>query len=101
MLLQVVGIPTNLSFLSRLASHPSFFAGNVNTDFIKEHHQSLFPPPSSLPSKILAQAALVFLLHSQEAQIHEGIALAGRALCLSIVQLFVFKRSNVGCCYLL
>ncbi|XP_062521287.1 methylcrotonoyl-CoA carboxylase subunit alpha, mitochondrial-like isoform X2 [Corticium candelabrum] len=72
----VVGIPTNLSFLSRLASHPSFFAGNVNTDFIKEHHQSLFPPPSSLPSKILAQAALVFLLHSQEAQIHEGIALA-------------------------
>lgn len=70
----VVGVPTNIDFLSRLAHHHSFFAGNVHTGFIQEHYQSLFPPPTAVPDSVLAQAALVCLLHHQELQQGQGIS---------------------------
>ena len=44
----VDGVSTNRSFLARLAAHPAFVAGDVDTGFIARHEESLFeklPPP--------------------------------------------------------
>ncbi len=46
--IQVEGVTTNRAFLARLAAHPDFVAGNVDTGFIARHESSLFgqlPPP--------------------------------------------------------
>lgn len=39
----IVGLHTNVDFMMSLLAHPEFQAGNVHTDFIKEHHDTLFP----------------------------------------------------------
>lgn len=41
MLLQVVGLNTNLEFLRRLTLQPEFIEGKVHTGFIEEHSQTL------------------------------------------------------------
>ncbi|XP_059171724.1 methylcrotonoyl-CoA carboxylase subunit alpha, mitochondrial-like [Physella acuta] len=53
----IVGLNTNIRFLMALASHPSFKAGDVNTDFIPQHQKQLFPP-HSLKRSSLAHASL-------------------------------------------
>ena len=42
-LFQIVGLNTNISFLLSLAKHPEFQLGNVHTEFIPQHNESLFP----------------------------------------------------------
>ena len=39
----IPGLSTNVDFLMDLASHPEFVAGNVDTEFIPRHYDSLFP----------------------------------------------------------
>ena len=39
----IQGLSTNVNFLMDLASHPEFVAGNVDTEFIPRHYDSLFP----------------------------------------------------------
>uniref|UniRef100_A0A6G1SF86 Methylcrotonoyl-CoA carboxylase subunit alpha, mitochondrial n=1 Tax=Aceria tosichella TaxID=561515 RepID=A0A6G1SF86_9ACAR len=39
----IIGLPTNISFLKRLAKHDSFRAADVGTDFIDLHSSELFP----------------------------------------------------------
>merc|ERR1719414_50234 len=39
----IAGLSTNVDFLMDLASHPEFVAGNVDTEFIPRHYDSLFP----------------------------------------------------------
>ena len=41
-----LGLSTNVNFLMDLASHPEFVAGNVDTEFIPRHYDSLFPEKS-------------------------------------------------------
>ncbi|CAG5131659.1 unnamed protein product [Candidula unifasciata] len=53
----VVGLSTNIRFLMALASHPSFQAGDVSTEFIPQHQASLFLP-SSLSPAVLCHAVL-------------------------------------------
>ena len=55
---EIVGPSTNIEFLSQLASHPSFAAGDVHTAFIGQHHDQLFPPIPEPTAHALAQAAL-------------------------------------------
>ncbi|BEJ15392.1 hypothetical protein CspHIS471_0411590 [Cutaneotrichosporon sp. HIS471] len=59
---QVVGPSTNVEFLRAVASHPTFVAGPVETNFIEQHHDELFPP-KVVPAEILAQAALSIAHH--------------------------------------
>ncbi|WP_027967490.1 acetyl/propionyl/methylcrotonyl-CoA carboxylase subunit alpha [Halomonas halocynthiae] len=40
--LDVQGVVTNRAFLQRLATHPDFASGNVDTRFIERHEDSLF-----------------------------------------------------------
>lgn len=56
----IAGMPTNIPFLMKLCSHPSFQAGEVHTEFIPQHRESLlgFAPPSD---KIVALSALTLL----------------------------------------
>jgi 3-methylcrotonyl-CoA carboxylase alpha subunit len=54
---EVEGLTTNRGFLARLASHPAFIAGEVDTGFIGGHEAELFeavPPPAD----VVAAAAL-------------------------------------------
>ncbi|PZU47712.1 MAG: methylcrotonoyl-CoA carboxylase [Sphingomonas sp.] len=53
----VEGVTTNRGFLARLASHPAFVGGEVDTGFIARHEAALFevaPPP---PAVIATAAA--------------------------------------------
>ncbi|KAJ3114755.1 Methylcrotonoyl-CoA carboxylase subunit alpha, mitochondrial [Phlyctochytrium bullatum] len=55
---EVVGLNTNIDFLKKLASHPAFVDGDVETGFIKKHEPSLFPPRPTTPALTVAHAAL-------------------------------------------
>ncbi|KAI8923457.1 carbamoyl-phosphate synthase L chain, ATP binding domain-containing protein [Entophlyctis helioformis] len=55
---EVVGPNTNIEFLKKLASHPSFISADVETGFIKRHEADLFPPKQATDPLVFAQAAL-------------------------------------------
>jgi 3-methylcrotonyl-CoA carboxylase alpha subunit len=57
----ILGLSTNLDFLSRLAAHPAFAAAKVDTGFIERHRQALLPAHRPAPDLSLAAAALVRL----------------------------------------
>ncbi|KAF8111561.1 hypothetical protein N665_0074s0089 [Sinapis alba] len=44
---QVAGVPTNINFLQKLASHKEFAVGNVETHFIEHHKSDLFADESN------------------------------------------------------
>lgn len=53
---EVVGPSTNIEFLKRLAAHPAFIAGEVETGFIDKHRESLFAHEPT-PPEVFTQAA--------------------------------------------
>jgi 3-methylcrotonyl-CoA carboxylase alpha subunit len=57
----VLGLATNLGFLARLAAHPAFAAGEIDTGFIERHRAALLSPPRPAPDAALAASALVRL----------------------------------------
>ncbi|KAL6041677.1 Methylcrotonoyl-CoA carboxylase subunit alpha, mitochondrial [Balamuthia mandrillaris] len=62
---QIVGLNTNIEFLQKLAMHPSFIAGEVETGFIQRHHKELFEPAQPPSTQELALAAL-YVLHEEK-----------------------------------
>lgn len=65
---QVVGVTTNVNFLSALAAHPAFAREEINTYFIEQHRAELFPDQQPVSDRILALATLGRLLRlAQEA----------------------------------
>ncbi|XP_075412214.1 methylcrotonoyl-CoA carboxylase subunit alpha, mitochondrial [Tenrec ecaudatus] len=61
----IVGLHTNLDFLLSLSGHPEFEAGNVHTDFISQHHGTLFPSRKATAKEFLCQAALGLILQEK------------------------------------
>ncbi len=59
---QVVGLTTNLEFLTAVVAQPDFAAAAISTDFIERHHDSLFPERAPAPVRVLAIAVLSELL---------------------------------------
>ena len=59
---RVVGLTTNLPFLSAIAAHPAFVAAELDTGFIERHLADLLPAPAPAPEQVLALAALGVLL---------------------------------------
>ncbi|KAI5843433.1 carbamoyl-phosphate synthase L chain, ATP binding domain-containing protein [Morchella snyderi] len=57
---EIVGPRTNIEFLKRLAAHPAFIAGEVETGFIGKHRAALFAREET-PSEVFAQAALALV----------------------------------------
>ncbi|XP_078381741.1 methylcrotonoyl-CoA carboxylase subunit alpha, mitochondrial-like isoform X1 [Oculina patagonica] len=64
----IVGLNTNINFLSSLCEHGHFKEGDVHTDFIKQHYQDLFPAKLPLSHEMLAQASLGLLLLERQEQ---------------------------------
>ena len=59
---RIAGVITNIDFLKRLVVHEAFRGAELRTDFIEQHHASLFAPsPNTLPVA-LAQIALYLVL---------------------------------------
>ncbi|KAI9598808.1 carbamoyl-phosphate synthase L chain, ATP binding domain-containing protein [Syncephalis fuscata] len=59
---QIVGLNTNIEFLSTVIQHPAFIAGEVETGFIKKYEADLFPAIKPAQQHVIAQAALSILL---------------------------------------
>lgn len=59
---EVVGPSTNIEFLKRLATHPAFIAGKVETGFIDKYRESLFAHETT-PNEVFAQAAVSVALN--------------------------------------
>ena len=57
----VVGVASNLDLLGRIAAHPEFAAGGIDTGFIARHADTLLAPQRDPPIEVLAAAALCVL----------------------------------------
>ncbi|XP_050504133.1 methylcrotonoyl-CoA carboxylase subunit alpha, mitochondrial [Diabrotica virgifera virgifera] len=57
----IAGLETNVNFLLDLADHPEFSAGNVHTNFIRDHYDTLFRKENPSLAQ-LCQAAIATIL---------------------------------------
>jgi len=64
----ISGLSTNVNFLMDLASHPEFVAGNVDTEFIPRHYDTLFPT-RVLSNNTLCEAILASILAENKAPV--------------------------------
>ncbi len=55
---RVAGLANNVAFLARVARHPAFAAGEIDTGFIARHRDALVPPAAPADDTTLALAAL-------------------------------------------
>ena len=62
----VAGVVTNLDLLGRIAAHPSFAAGGIDTGFIAREGETLLAGQGVPPPEILAALALAELLAEAE-----------------------------------
>jgi 3-methylcrotonyl-CoA carboxylase alpha subunit len=62
----VAGVASNLDLLGRIAAHPDFAAGGIDTGFIAREAACLLAPPPPPPVVVLAAAALAELLAEEE-----------------------------------
>jgi 3-methylcrotonyl-CoA carboxylase alpha subunit len=63
---QILGLSTNIEFLSRLFSAPDFAEGEFDTGFIEKNSADLFPAQSETPDELTALTCLYHLLQSHE-----------------------------------
>ncbi len=62
---EIAGLTTNVAFLGRVAAHPAFAAGEIDTGFIPRHRTALAPPEEPVSDRVLGFAALGLLLDRQ------------------------------------
>jgi 3-methylcrotonyl-CoA carboxylase alpha subunit len=63
----VAGLTTNIGFLARVAAHPAFAAGEVDTGFIDRFFAELVPAEPKVTDRTLALATLARLLRHRNA----------------------------------
>ena len=71
-----LGVVTNRDFLARVATHPEFTTGEIDTGFIERHRAVLLPPRRPASDAVLAAATLSRLL-AREAAAKEAAARSG------------------------
>jgi 3-methylcrotonyl-CoA carboxylase alpha subunit len=59
---EVVGVRTNTALLARIAAHPAFAAGEIDTGFIERHKETVIPRVEPADDRALALATLARLL---------------------------------------
>lgn len=69
---QVVGLPNNIDFLQRVASHPEFVKGGVDTSFLNHHLNECIPTPLQAPGKVVAMASLAHSLWMRRKAAEKG-----------------------------
>jgi 3-methylcrotonyl-CoA carboxylase alpha subunit len=72
----LLGVATNRDFLARIAAHPKFAAGAIDTAFIERHRPKLLPQRVPAPDVVLAAAALSRLV-ARKATAREAAARSG------------------------
>ena len=65
----VLGLRTNLGFLTRLAHHPCFASAKIDTGFIDRDRNALLRPPGPAPDQAIAAAAISRLWRRAEAAV--------------------------------
>jgi 3-methylcrotonyl-CoA carboxylase alpha subunit len=70
----VAGVASNLDLLFRIAAHPEFARGGIDTGFIAAHADTLLAPQRAPPEDVLAAAALAMLHDEAEAASREAAA---------------------------
>jgi 3-methylcrotonyl-CoA carboxylase alpha subunit len=63
---QVVGVTTNIHFLSAVAAHPAFAGAELDTGFIEHHRAELFLDKQPVSDRVLALATLGRLLRVEQ-----------------------------------
>lgn len=69
---RIVGVASNVGFLSRLVASPSFAAAELDTGLIEREHSVVFPQVAPVADKVLLLAALADLLRQAEAERRRG-----------------------------
>ncbi|HYM32540.1 MAG TPA: acetyl/propionyl/methylcrotonyl-CoA carboxylase subunit alpha [Candidatus Cybelea sp.] len=64
---EIAGCITNVAFLARVAEHPAFLDGELDTGFIERHLSDLVPAPAPPAGNMLAIAAVAVLLERETA----------------------------------
>ncbi len=59
---QIVGVATNIPFLTAVAAHPGYAQEDLDTHFIERHREVLFPEREAASDEVLALACLDILL---------------------------------------
>ncbi|PWQ99493.1 acetyl/propionyl/methylcrotonyl-CoA carboxylase subunit alpha [Leucothrix pacifica] len=62
---EILGLSTNIEFLSRLFSAPEFAKGDFDTGFIEKNTAQLFPEKAQAPNDLLALTCLYQLLENR------------------------------------
>ncbi|KAG5892969.1 hypothetical protein JTB14_015014 [Gonioctena quinquepunctata] len=68
----IAGLETNVNFLLDLARHQEFSAGNVHTNFIRDHHDALFRDESPSETQLI-QAGLAMVLRDLAEETQDAI----------------------------
>lgn len=63
---QVVGVQSNIEFLQRLFSHPTFLAEDFATNFIEQHHADLLPENTEVSAQQLMLATAAYLTKQRQ-----------------------------------
>jgi len=74
----ILGLATNLAFLARIAAHPEFRAGALDTGFIGRTYDALLPADAPPPDTVLAAAALLLLQQRRGAAARDAAVSADR-----------------------
>ena len=69
---EIVGVASNLDLLHRIAAHPAFVAGAVDTGFIARHADTLLATQDAPPDDVLAAAALAVLTDEAGVAVHHA-----------------------------
>ncbi|HET7774982.1 MAG TPA: acetyl-CoA carboxylase biotin carboxylase subunit, partial [Azospira sp.] len=69
---RVVGVTTNIDFLSRLVSCPAFAGADLDTGLIERQQEFLFPAAAEPPRDVFLAAAVAGLLREQEEAAAQG-----------------------------
>jgi 3-methylcrotonyl-CoA carboxylase alpha subunit len=64
---EIVGVTTNLAFLTALAAHPAFAAAEIDTGFIERHRAELLPEAKPASDRMVALACLALVLERARA----------------------------------
>lgn len=69
---QILGLSTNIEFLSRLFSVAEFAEGEFDTGFIEKHSTELFPAKAQAPDELIALTCLYHLLKSHQSTLEKA-----------------------------
>ncbi len=64
---QIVGVTSNVSFLRRLVTSPSFINANLDTGLIEREKEFVWPKASAAPDRAVVLAALAIILRERNA----------------------------------